>query len=341
MRVSEKEIARFVSDVLSAQNVGQAQRESVVRNIVWNELDGRANFGLQRLPIYVERLRAGGINAEAQPTVTHIAEAATRIDGDNAFGQYAGELAIQSAIGLATEQGIGCCGVRASNFFGSGAYFVNLACEANMVGIAMSNSFPKVAAHNGQRAALGTNPFAFGAPLGAGRTLMVDFATSALAGSTLRDYQDKGQSPPPNSVVETDGDRLPVLLPFGGAKGFGLALLVETLAGVLTGAGVSGDVKSMYRDIAEPGENGHVFLAIDISKWMAIEDFTARMAGLEALLMADEPARLPGAQRARIRKENISLGVEVSDVTLQALSQLAGEIGVKTLGYKSAGLSSE
>ncbi|MGH8865616.1 MAG: Ldh family oxidoreductase, partial [Burkholderiales bacterium] len=99
---------------------------------------------------------------------------------------------------------------------------------------------------------------------------LFDMATSALAGSTVREHVAKNKPLPEGFAA--DG----ALLPFGGAKGFGLALLVEILAGVLTGAGVGAGVASMYNDFARNGDNGHFLLALDITRWMDIETYNAR-----------------------------------------------------------------
>ena len=330
MKVSEAQIESFASSVLSILKVSPEQLKSVVRNIVWNELDGRKNFGLQRLPTYVARLMAGGINPSASPQITRLAGASTNIDGDNGFGQYAGEVAMAEAIKSAQEFGISISTVRQSNFFGSGAYFVNQACEAGMIGFAMSNSFPKVAAHEGKRAVLGTNPFAFGAPAANGGEMIADFATSSLAGSTVRDYLDRNEPLPPDAIAgEAEGDKI-TLTPFGGAKGFSISLLVEILSGVLSGSGISAGVNSMYEDLTKPGENGHALMAINIAAWSTREVFLERMQLLRKIVI-DDGTRLPGENRAKQRARRKVDGVDISENTMSELNQIAQTLDVKRL----------
>jgi LDH2 family malate/lactate/ureidoglycolate dehydrogenase len=224
------------------------------------------------------------------------------------------------AVVMARETGVGVVGVRNSNFFGAGSYYVNMAAEAGMVSFAASNSFPKVAAHGGTLPVLGTNPLAFGAPRRDGCHFLLDMATSAVAGSTLRQKQTSGET---SDVSLTAAG---ALLPFGGAKGFGLAMMVEIVAGVMTGAGVGAGVASMYRDLEKPGNNGHFMLAINAGRWLALEDFEERIEALALAVKASGPGvALPGEARFRQRKQ----GLELSDRTLSGLNRLAHEAGLQ------------
>jgi LDH2 family malate/lactate/ureidoglycolate dehydrogenase len=272
MRIACVELLAWCTRVFEAHGVGAAQADTVAKNLIWCDSVGRRNFGVERLPIFVKRLKAGVIKGDARPRFL----APELLDADMGFGHYAAELAMARAIELAASRGIAGVGVCNSNFFGAGAYFVKLACEKGMIGLALSNSFPKVAAHGGSLPVLGTNPFAFGAPRANGEHLLVDMATSELAGSTVRDHIESGEPLPVGLAVDASGRPLTdarkvengALLPFGGAKGFGLALMVELLAGVLTGAGIASGVGSLYKDFTRRADNGHFLIAIDISRWM-------------------------------------------------------------------------
>ena len=331
MRATSGQIEQFTNSVLKALGVTADQRESVVRNILWNEIDGRANFGLQRLPIYAERLTLGGINPDANPTVSALKDATASIDGDNGFGQYASEIAMQTAISMAKKCGIGICTVKHSNFFGSGAYYVNQACSAGMIGIAMSNSYPKVAAFGGDKPVLGTNPFAFGAPKASGDTLIADFATSALAGSSVRQLIERGEPVPSNAIVDQQNSTDIVLKPFGGAKGFSLSLIVEILSGILAGAGVGFGVNSMYKDQTLPGENGHFLMALDVSNWGSLVHFVDRVSLLEDSMTDLGQTRWPGAERADIRRDALENGVQISGSTMTTLNDLAESLNLPRL----------
>jgi ureidoglycolate dehydrogenase (NAD+) len=330
MRLGLDAIEALAAGTLRRHGVSVEQAASVARIMTWCEAVGRANFGLQRIPIHLKRLARGVLNGNPVPKFSALTPSLASLDGDNGFGYHIAELGMARAIALAREAGVACVGVHNSNFFGAGVCFVKMAADAGMIGLAMSNSFPKVAAHGGFLPVLGTNPFAFGAPARDGPHLLFDMATSALAGSTVREHSESGKPLPEGLAVDGEGKPITdaklvdsgALLPFGGAKGFGLSLMVELLAGVLTGAGISGGVGSMYKDFTRGGDNGHMLMAIDVSRWMPMPDYFSRMEQLLALVKASSPSGsvlFPGEVRWERFAESERSGVEVSEETLEAL----------------------
>jgi LDH2 family malate/lactate/ureidoglycolate dehydrogenase len=311
---------------MQAHGVDDHQAAVVAENLVWNDAAGRHNHGVERLPILMERVRRGVINPRCAPALQPLGQTMARLDGDEGLGQYVGRLAMDYACDLAEAEGIGVVGVRNSNFFGTGAYFVDLAAQRGLIALALSNSFPKVAAHGGALAVLGTNPMAFGAPRRGGRTLMVDMSTSAAAGSTVRERQRSGETPEAGGQVTADG----VLLPAAGAKGYGLALMVEILGGVITMAGVSKGVGSMYGDFTRSGDSGHFFLALDVRRWMPMDQYFERIEALAGLLTesgAPGEVRIPGEARWDRQAESRDHGVPVKDAVRSALDALAAGCG--------------
>ena len=331
MRIGAGHLAAEIIRVLKAHGVSAFQADATARHMVWCESVGRHNFGIERIPIHVKRLQAGVLNGQAQPVLQTLSPSLALIDGDGGFGYAAAERAMSEAIALARETGIGAVGVKNSNFFGAGAFYVNMAAKAGMIGLGVSNSFPKVVAHGGLAAVLGTNPFAFGAPRGNGDHLLFDMATSALAGSTVRQHIENGQALPEGLAIDSAGRAITdprkvndgALLPFGGPKGFGLSLMVELLAGIITGAGVGQGVASMYKDFGRNGGNGHFMLALDIARFMPLAEYHARFDGLVAMLKASGGhVLLPGEVRWENYRDAVANGVEVDDDNWAAL--LAG-----------------
>jgi LDH2 family malate/lactate/ureidoglycolate dehydrogenase len=345
MRVNADELQKFGAALLIAYGVEAAQAQSVAANLTWCELVGRINFGFQRLPVHLKRLKLGVLKGDCKPQFNKIAESAERLDGDSGFGHYIGELAMKRAVDLAQKTGIGLVGVKNSNFFGAGAYFANMAAQAGMIGLAMSNSFPKVVAHGGLKPVLGTNPFAFGAPRRNGEHLLIDMATSALAGSTVREHIEKNKPLPSRFAV--DGAGLPItdatkvadgaLLPFGGPKGFALGLMVEMLAGVLTSASVGSGVASMYNDFSRSGDNGHFILALDIKRWMDLEEYYARFEALIAAIKASgTEVLLPGEIRWKNYRQALRSGIALQADTISKVSDYAKGVGLTTLWVASS-----
>lgn len=333
-KIPATELEAFLNRLFAAIGINREQSVCVARNMVWNELVGRNNFGVIRIPVHLKRLEHGVLNPDATPKFIRFAPGAGTLDGDNGFGYFAGEIAMEHAINLASENGIGMVIVNNSNFFGTGAYFADMAAKRGMLSLVMSNSFPKVVAHGGLLPVLGTNPFAFGAPRLQGGNLLLDFATSSLAGSTVREYLDKGMRLPEGLAITRDGqpetDPAKIgnasLMPFGGAKGYGLSLMVEILSGILSGAGFSNSVKSTYTNFSEKSDSGHCMIAVDIEKFMPRAEFFERFETLVTLLKASNPQNevlLPGEIRWKNHAYNCSNGVEIPEMVAAELIDIS------------------
>lgn len=339
MRIEQDRYRLAIGRLLTAGGVDPEQAESLTENLLWCDMVGRRNHGIERLPILLKRVKTCAIKCPCDPQISRLALAVARIDADAGFGHHAGKLGMDLACELAAETGVGVVGITNSNFFGAGAYYVQLAAEQGMIGLAVSNSFPKVAAHGGIAAVLGTNPIAFSAPRVGGKSILIDMSTAAMAGSSVREAIAKGEPLEPGLAIDANG--MPIrdpslvasgtLLPAAGAKGFGLAILVEMLSGVLTGAGVADGVASMYADIEQPGNNGHLMLAIDIARWMPLEQFQQRAEALAtALLMptGSHDVRLPGDARWEEFSRSEWEGILIEDHTLIQIEKLANDLGV-------------
>lgn len=344
VQIKDETLTRFVETLLRHAGVDPLEAASMAPVFVWTDMIGRHLHGVNRLPALIKRFKLGLINSPCNARFEHQAPAFARLEGNNGFGQYLGHVAMHEAITLARTHGIGAVGVRGSNHFGAGAYYVNLAASQNQLGIALSNSVPKVAPHGGAKAVLGTNPFAFGAPAQNGHAILADFSTSAIPGSKVLEAIAEKKKLPEGLVVDETGASLVdpqhlghgAILPFGGAKGFCVGLMVEILSGVLTGAGVSHGVASMYEDFTRPSNSGHFFLAINIAVLMPLADYYERLAQLVALLKAAgkvgvaEEVLIPGETRWRTFAEQQNEGVNIDQKTAASLTTLAQECDVAT-----------
>jgi LDH2 family malate/lactate/ureidoglycolate dehydrogenase len=339
VRIAAQDLESYAKAIMRANGVDDAQLEVVAKNTIWCDLIGRASYGVLRLPILMKRVRHGVLKCPCNPVFREIAPALAHLDGDAGMGHYVAELAMTRAIELARAHGVGVVGVRNSNYYGTGGYFVNLAAQAGMVSMAFTNSYPKVAAYGGIKPVLGTNPIGFGAPRRNGQHLLLSMATSMTAGSKIREYLSKGAELPAGIAIDSRGNPITdpsrfdegAMLPVGGAKGYGLALMVEILSGVITGAGTSHSVASMYFDFTQSADIGHFFVALDISRWMPLEQYFDRMEGLVALLKASggsEEVLLPGEVRWRNYANNSQFGIPIDAKTRQVLEGLSEPHGI-------------
>ena len=212
-------------------------------------------------PTYYKRFNLGLIKCPCHPKYSQNARAVGLLDGDQGFGHFVGHTGMLKAIERAQDEGIGMVGVHNSNHFGAAGYYVHLTAERGMIGITMSNSFPRMAPYGGVKPVFGTNPFAFGAPRRNGKSLLLDMASSATSGAAVRRCANEGGQLPEGVAMDSQGRPATepsllgqsTLLPFAGAKGYGVALMIEILSGVITGAGISGGVKSMFENFKTPG----------------------------------------------------------------------------------------
>lgn len=324
-RVEAGDLLAFARGALEASGSSAEQACAIAGVLVWSDTVGRPTQGVWRLPILCRRVREGGIAGDAVPRFVPTGPATAVVRGAGGAGHHVAKVAMEGAISLAQAAGAGVVAALDSNYFGAGAYYVEMAAEAGMLGIAASNSFPKVVAHGGVRAALGTNPIAFGAPRRDGESLLVDMATSAAAGSTVRRASETGDSLA--HALTPSG----VLLPVGGAKGYALAVMVEVLCGVLAGPGYGEGVRSMYEQPAEKGRNGHLMIALDIGRFLSLDEYHERIDALSAwLARSGEPGCvvLPGARRWQARAAAERDGICLDTATLGALETLGAELGV-------------
>ncbi len=336
-RASLEELTGFVNNVLKAVDADNEQARVFTEALIWSDLIGRPTHGVWRLPAYAKRIARGLIKCPCQPEYDQLDFAVAVMDGDEGLGHYLGHEAMIHSIELARKFGIGAVGVRNSNHFGTGAYYVHLAAEHGMMGVAVSNSISKVAPHGGIRAVFGTNPFAFGAPRSNGKSIMLDMATTAIAGAQVMRYAEQGRALPEGIAIDPEGNPIldpsrvdeGVLLPFGGAKGYGLTLMIEILSSVLTGAMFSTGVNSMFNNFEESGKNGHFFIAIDVSRFMDLDSYFERIEELLSLVKNSGKEKnnvmIPGEARWEQYEKNLELGVPLDDSTIKALQGLADQ----------------
>ncbi|HUQ27311.1 MAG TPA: Ldh family oxidoreductase [Usitatibacter sp.] len=306
--MTEEELTRLAVRVLEARGIAQRDAQDAARILVTGDLMGHATHGVLRLESYAERLRSGAMDARAKIAVEEVAPAIVRIDGDNALGPLVGMRALREAMARARRHGVGIAFARNSNHFGAIAPYCLIAAEEGFASMIGSNASTTIAPTGGAQTRLGNNPLGFGVPRPGGRPVILDMAMSVVARGRIRAALQKGQAIPDTWATDRDGKATTdpkaaldgFLLPFGGYKGYGLALIVDLWAGVLSGASYLTHVNSWLDHPEKPGNLGHFFLVIDTrvlgsTDWLAgrVGDFDAIVHGT---VRADAavPVRLPG-----------------------------------------------
>ena len=327
-------VRRLAEAVLARHGFSAAHAEAIAEVVTAAERDASPSHGLFRLPAYVATLAAGQCSGTAEPVVSRPAPGIVRVDAGLGFAPLAMRRAEQVLVEAARSQGIAVLAVRRTLHLGALWPEVERLAVQGLVALSCTAALPYVAPHGGRRPLFGTNPIAFGWPRPAGRPPMVfDQASSASARGEIQLRLRDGRPLPDGWAIDGDGrpttDPAAALagaqLPFGGAKGSALALMVELLAGPLLGELLS--VEAAARDRAATGapEGGLLVIAIDparVAPGADADSVAAHGERLFAALLDDAGTRLPGDRRLAARAIALRSGVSVPRAlhdTLRAL----------------------
>jgi LDH2 family malate/lactate/ureidoglycolate dehydrogenase len=322
----------FARDLLVAGRASDLDAQTVADVLIWSDCHGRPEQGVIRIPEMLDRVARGLLRSPARFEWHEAGDAAVVLDAGDGFGQVAGTLGIDAAARRAQLHGVGVCAVRNSNHFGPAGFYAARAAEAGLVGLAVSNAFPKVAPHGGTTAALGTNPLALGCPTSGDDAVLVDLATSATAGSSVR--KSLGESEPVGADLATDPSGS-VLLPAAGPKGTALALAVEILAGALSGGVPGPEVGSIFETWDRPVGASHCFFALDPSRFGSASGFLDRVDRTVMAMHMSLPApgvervRVPGERGSELAREAERIGIRLPARVASRLGRLADEFRVQ------------
>lgn len=336
-RVQETQLRGLAARALAHFGVAPADAEAAARILVLGELFGVRTHGVSRIESYGERLAIGGIDPRAPVAVEKVAPSIAKVDGANGLGPVVGTRALEAAMALARDTGVGVALARASNHFGPVGPYNLLAAEAGFASIIGSNATTTIAPTGGRDARLGNSPVGFGIPHPGGRPVILDMAISVVARAKIREALKRGAAIPDTWATDRDGKPTTdpkaaldgFLLPIGGHKGYGLALVVDLFAGLLSGAAYLTHVKSWSEEPGEPQDVGHFFILIDTARlgsgpWLAerMQDFAAILHGTPA---ADpsRPVLLPGQIELDNLERQRREGIEIDEALLAKLRELA------------------
>jgi LDH2 family malate/lactate/ureidoglycolate dehydrogenase len=260
-----------------------------------------------------------------------------------------GQCAINEAMAMAREFGLGLVSVRRSTHFGMAASYVLPAIEAGFIAMVFSNASPAMPPWGGREGLLGTNPFAVGAPGGKLPPFLLDMSPAVAARGKIRRAERRGENIPLGLALDADGRPTTdpkaalggVVLPIGGYKGSGIAMLMDILGGVISGAGFGGQVADQYKVYDRPQDVGHFFLAIRADLFIPADDYRNRMDTLMQRVRDCPKAEgfseilIPGEPDARIEAERRRAGIPYSASEIAVLQEEAKRAGTSTLGVSA------
>jgi len=332
--VHSEDLNAFSKAVLQKMDVPPADAEVVSAALVDADLRGLGTHGTVRLILYSQLFQEGLVNP--RPDIRLLSESSSHVLIDNDFGLgFLGSVkAMSLCLQMAPKTGIAMAGVRNSSHFGAAGYYALMAAEQNLVGFVTSNSYPVMAPPGASTPVHGNNPFAFAFPAGKRFPILVDMATSVASQGKIKQYANEGKSIPLGWAYDREGKPTAdpkaffLLAPFGegGYKGYGLALAMDILAGVLTGSFFAQNF------VSGPGSRGcgHFFLVFDPQRFMPLDEYRKRTD--EMMAQVKKVSRRGGDQgeifypgeRGFLRKnKSIREGIPMLSSTLRQLDQLA------------------
>jgi LDH2 family malate/lactate/ureidoglycolate dehydrogenase len=293
--------------------------------------------------MYVERLRAGSVSTRERASVVSERDGAVVLDAGHALGQLTGAQAMGIAVDKAKKFAAGIVSVRHGFHFGAAGRYAKQATAADCIGIAMCNTRPLMPAPGGGERVVGNNPVAIAIPATGEVPLVLDMATSEAAMGKIRMAEKAGRPIPATWAVSAAGEPTTsatdaiagMLLPSGGAKGFGLAFMIDMLCGLLSQGATGGAVSPLYGDFAVPYGCSHLFVAIDVAHFDDPRAFRERAAAAAERIRAGRRAPgvaqvfTPGEPEWR-RRERAAGKVALEPPVVAMLARYAGELGVRT-----------
>jgi L-2-hydroxycarboxylate dehydrogenase (NAD+) len=345
-RYAPKQLEAFIARAMQAVDVPPADAQIIGELMTRADVQGSEGHGIFRLPQYVRRIKGGAVNVRPNIKVEREAAAMALIDGDNGMGHLVMRFATEKAIEKAKTAGVAWVGVKWSNHAGPASLYASMPMAHDMVGLYLAvgnaNHLPP---WGGIDMLLSTNPIAVAIPAGEEPPIVLDMATTVAAYGKVKTKAQRGEMMPEGWMMDREGKPLTdprranegFLLPIGGYKGYGLALIFGMLAGTLNGAAMGRDVVDFNSDDTTPTNTGHVIVAVNIAAFQPVAEFKAAVDALARDIRSSQ--RLPGIDRIHIpgegshtaRAEREKNGVPMPEALMQALNQLAGELKILPL----------
>ena len=307
---------------------------------------GADGHGVFRLPQYVKRIQSGGINVRPNIHLIREQAASALVDGDNAMGHLVMSRSAEIAVEKAKTAGVAWVGARNSNHAGPAMLYARMPLADDMIGmyiaVGSANHLPP---WGGTEMLLSTNPIAIAVSGALHEAIVLDMATTNAAYGKVKIKAQRGEAMPEGWMMDREGRPLTdpkranegFLLPIGGPKGYGLALMFGLLAGTLNGAAFGKDVVDFNADSKSLTNTGHAIVAVNIAAFAdvaafksSVDDIWEQMKSSAKLPGVDE-IRLPGERSAKIYEDRVAKGVPVSAELRRTLDELADRVGVKRL----------
>ena len=345
-RVSHGKLIGFIAAAYRAAGIPEADARKAAELMAQSDISGADGHGVFRLPQYIRRIKAGGLNTRPDIRIIRRAKATALVDGDNGLGSLVVARAVEEAIALARDNGVGWAGTRNGNHAGAAAVYAAMPLAHVMIGlyfaVGNANHLPP---WGGIDMLLSTNPIAIAVPALEEPPLVLDMATTVAAYGKVKVAAQQGKPMPEGWMIDRQGQPLTdptraddgFLLPIGGYKGAALSLMFGLLAGTLNGAANGADVVDFNKDDMTPTNTGQAICVLDIKAFAEPLQFKRQVDAVirqlhgSALLPAFDRIRLAGEDRHRRIEERRAHGIPIPPELRSALDKLATELSIGSL----------
>lgn len=333
-----EDLKKICINVLKDYGVPDEHAETASSVMISASLRGIDSHGIAYLPVYVERIKKGVIDPKAEPEILNETNNTAIVDCKNGLGQVGAVFAMNLAIKKALSCNTGFIGVRNSGHFGMVSYYTMKAAKNNCIGFAVTNAPSSVAPFGGMQPLFGTNPISFAFPVKDRPAIVIDFATSAIARTKLRNMAAEKKEIPEGWALNKEGYMAKtadegyegVLLPAAGVKGYGLAIIAEVLSAIITGAAFTRDVGGLVDDFTRPQNVGHFVGAISIESFLPMDAYYQNMDRFIQSIKDVKPVPgieevlYPGELEYKTEISRRTDGIPVSDALMEKIKQCSG-----------------
>lgn len=338
MIVSYNDEIKLTKTLLEACGVPDSDAEVAAKVITHSDFTGVYSHGMSRLTLYLKLFRSGAYNP--RPNIRVLKDEGTMLylDCDNALGAVSVNKAFDMLLPKVKEHAVAVCAGKQSTNIGCGAYYGLRAAENNVICLLCCNTYLAMAPFGGADKLLGTNPIVVGVPAGEHPPIIMDVSTSGVAFGKIQAYARENKPLPQgwandvNGNPTTDAQKAYTVLPIAAHKGYGLAVIVDILSAVLSGACFGSNIGAV--EALEPEGTGFFMLLIDPSKFMPLPEFKERVDAYISMMKNSRRADgvdeifMPGEIEYRLFKKNKTSGIELSDALERDLCALAVELGL-------------
>lgn len=344
-KIKLEELKSFCEKSLVKEGMDRDDARITADILAETDAFGTHSHGTKNLHGYIKKFRVGGMDIKARPEVAKEGPAFAVMDAKNALGTVSSYRAMEIACEKAKHAGIAIVCVKNSSHFGAAGYYANMAARRGMLGISLSNVDPNMTVPGARGMLIGNNPLAYAAPALSNPSMFLDIAMSNVASLKVVQARKDGLSIPDSWIVDgeglptTDPSRYPeegAMQPMAAHKGYGLAVLVELLTGVLSGGAMSmmGDIVSWCFELEKPNKVCHAFIAIDVDKFVGGEEFAKRTEAMAEKLRSAPKAKgkdrifTPGEMEWERHGRAIQDAIELPPDVADALEGLQQENGI-------------